>query len=245
MPIIALPRESGGFAMAGNAVLHIMAVMYFPRDEKKQQAFIRAGHAKILGSLQRIRDSSVGTMQQLWSWAYTYRLEKGFIPAGGFAELANDHQYPDVHKEFEHFMSRGGWVVSDALLYVLQNAEQGNHQEASVNKAIERFEKFMAKSENKNFPLPKERKGLITAWSEFKPAAHLWTANRIVGIEHERGQTDTNVARFLAIAEELRCRAEGFVPKHGKRPIFSPNEVWRTPPDLEVASIELKLNDYS
>ena len=240
MPTISLPSESSGF-MTGTTNLHIGAVMCFPEDAEKRQAYIWAGHSKHLAKLEKFRGIATGGLSDFIALAYKYRFENGILSAGGFTTVERLVRDREIYGPPEAIVNRGGWVASDVLLFVLLNVETGNRDQATISKGIERFERFLAKPANKHHQMPREKSGLIKMWSNFKPVAHLWAACRVIGMEHENGVDEVSTGRLLAISEELRRRGESYVPKHCKYPVLSPDKSWKLPDGLDLPNVEVDL----
>lgn len=253
MPIMRLPAESDSLGMSGNLSLHIDAVMRFPKDEAGRVAYINAGHMKELASFQDVLAVGADRMpdddRKMFEEAYRERYSAGFLPSGGFAQWSrhannpeiNQAYMPECHLGFFPFFHEGGLVASEIVFYVLNSAETGNLKQATINRAVKHLQRALAELARDISSLPKHRDGLIKLWSAFKPAAHLWAAERLLVIKYQHPLFGNHPYELLAVAEELRRRGEVHVSRHTNRPLLDSAETWRVPPDFSLPEVDINL----
>jgi hypothetical protein len=81
---------------------------------------------------------------------------------------------------------------------------------------------------------PSSKQTAWTAWTAFRPAAHLWAAFNLCldDLEAALARGDLVAMALLPLAEALRRLAED-------RGIFTPGELWRAPATIQVAAVDV------
>jgi hypothetical protein len=151
-----------------------------------------------------------------------------------------------------------GSVAGEALIIIRQLAEHG--QSGSVSKACD----ILAKAGKARKLTGGHReiryansKALRTeAWVPYRSVAHLWAAHNLMWSfrwnetpDGERPslswyEHSSDLERSLAVAEDLRQWAEGYIPRarHKEQaPILSPGETWRIPAETPLPAVCLTL----
>jgi hypothetical protein len=139
----------------------------------------------------------------------------------------------------------GGWVAGEFLLLILNLAEKAP-QYASVNQTAHVLvDDLYGRQLRSGKKAPCSRSVLLSEWSKFKSAAHLWAAFNILS---KGNGPETRIPsptlqtidlRLLAIAKELARRATTFKPRGGQASVLDAAELWSVPSALSLPPIEL------
>jgi hypothetical protein len=221
-PILEITDGRGNLIpMASHVVL---ATMFYPDDNDKRQHYLETMHAKVL----------------LEAGVPLSKMRKNFA-----ARLAEEFESSADSAAGSGY---GVTVAGDLLLFII-NASPHSPKDASLERAVRVWSEDQALGKTVDgHSVAASRRSIISAWSKFKPVAHLCAAWRLS--QHEAPTSNPAVpeelANFLAFSETLRLLGEGHHPpagRTGSKPhldsTLDPETTWRTPSDLALPQVTL------
>jgi hypothetical protein len=139
----------------------------------------------------------------------------------------------------------GGWVAGEMLLHLLTTAEHAP-EHASVNKACHLVIRNLSEARllYSGSKAPCSRQTVWSAWTSFRPAAHLWAAFNLTtgwpdwdtfAAAYPNGTLSVllpGLLALLSVAEALRRLAEG-------HKIVAPGELWRVPATIPLLPVNV------
>ena len=232
------------------AGFRVGAVMHYPDEdsEAKRRGYVANRVGRVMVAIQEERDRHP---EGSGVWRHYNRIHQAwkdgaFEPLGGLKPLFQAHP-ADMKPRPK--ASQGDYA-GHMLLRILERAERCP-EEAGVNKACEYLEIILLKplergDKPQTTKLATSRAHIPSAWSHFKPVAHLWGAHVLWQIDAGRcGGCQTTLGAFLATAEELRQRGEQLHPLGRKtaksQPVLDPERTWRVPPGLTLPTVSISL----
>jgi hypothetical protein len=248
-----LTKECEMSGALGDAGFRLMAYLTWPRDESRRRQFLVATAASALGEIEgkppeaydEIGDVYAGNAewQQLRSDAMAMIADKHFRAHGGYSTVAGAPGFETLNEEIVA-KSKQTLAVGE-LLHTVRCIAQFHREVAggaSVNKAV----KVMGARADVPGAL-RNRAGLMEAWSEFKPVAHVCAA-LTEAYDHvgERAKAMSEDEPFfgrlgwtLAVARDYQEFMTTFIP-HGRREgLVLVEESWTIPAGLTLPNVQI------
>jgi hypothetical protein len=218
----------------------ILATMFYPSDANRRADL----HATLVGTFYNtIRDDP-----HAWTREPT---NTEMFPLFHARHLGGSQG--EVFQRAREVAYRGS-VAGEALIIIRQMAEYG--QGGSVNKACDILAKAGKAGRltggHVQIRYANSKALRAEAWVPYRSVAHLWAAHNLMWSfrwnetpEGERPspswyEHSSDLERFLAIAEDFRQWAEGYIPhaRHKEQaPILSPGETWHIPAETPLPKI--------
>jgi hypothetical protein len=234
MAILKMLGRTGGIGYELTP-LKLLSVMLFPDDEVAGKQWLAAAALSAPRSVANPGDEISTSLEIL----------KMICAAPASEELMREADERALH----------GKVAANILWLVLSLASSAP-EHATVRKAIRVMGIHSARNgKNGVSVLPRDTTTIKRIWSRFKPVSHLWAAIQyqsanLNNISQSIGALigPENLPNVLAVAEEIRVRAENHRPPGGSansRPLkvstLDPENTWKPPANLVLPVIRLKL----
>jgi hypothetical protein len=224
-PILKITDGKGNFLP--EAPFIVLATMFYPDDLKRRELYLEANLGRLLIEIETAipRDLAI----------------EAAAAAAGLDSSIN-HASNSAY----------GMTVSGDLLLHIINAALYSPTDASLERAIRVWCEDQARGKtHEGRGVAASPRSVKSAWSRFKPVAHLCAAWRLSHIQSaaEWDPTDPEtLLRFLAVAEGLREFGEWHRPPSGRTgskpsrtPTLDPETTWKLPPDLTIPPVVLSV----
>jgi hypothetical protein len=232
------------------AGMHVLAIMYYPRDAALREEFWVWCISRLLAAWEEHGQTEVVAL------AKTDLCTPGFFSV--LARVLSKGNMAERNTQAGSY----GIIAGDMLLHIIQLEKYGYG--GSVNKAVHLLELIYSSSVTRGErAVPASQTALRNAWAQYHPVAHLWAAARVTedSFFMKRGMRP-NLAAYLALSPELEkerlrqffddfplflAMAEAFrqfgidhIPKRGiKVPLLSPNETWSCEGTVPLPAIQI------
>ena len=213
------------------ALLYIEAVMLFPSNDAKRQAFLESAIADLFLDVLKNDDCGDDSLPGgLVSWALNV--------APSFSELYGKALQPSAHtpaKAGDGGSIHGGVIAAYLILIPLV-------MHFRYSKSVGRVAAYRVLTEwlgVRNRLVGANKRSLKGIWDRYQSVSHLWAA--FVLSNKKLPVSADALLDFLSLAELTRHWAEQYCPKHSREPLLDGRITWTVPATFPLVGIEYDL----